>query len=183
MNKKHYRLQALALALGLMASLSGAVALANPDTGAAAADQPAVKKEYRGGKHGHFKKGHRKPCAMMKQLNLTDAQKEALKTKKEAFRKDNAATFEALRKQHQELRGLGDDPANAARKAELKKDLKAQRMTMMEQHKAIFQSVLTPEQQEQLQKMKAERRAKWEQMRKDKSGKSSGGEPPTQCAR
>lgn len=85
---------------------------------------------------GHRHGGH----AMMKQLNLTEAQKQQLKQ----FRTDGKSQFEALRND----KSLSDDQ----RKAKMK-ELRQQRSEQMK-------SVLTQEQLEKLKSMRKEHEAK-----------------------
>jgi Spy/CpxP family protein refolding chaperone len=97
-------------------------------------------------------RGHRPMHGMdMKQLNLTDAQKEQFKTQKESFRKQ----MEELKKNDnitvKEWRGK----AEALRK----------------QHKEQTQSILTKEQKSQLEKMKEEGKAKREALGKERAEK------------
>jgi Spy/CpxP family protein refolding chaperone len=75
----------------------------------------------------------------MKQLNLTDAQKEQFKAQKESFRKQ----MEELKK---------NDNITV-------KDWKSRMEALRKEHKTKMEGLLTPEQKAQIEKMKAEHKA------------------------
>jgi hypothetical protein len=87
----------------------------------------------------------------MKQINLTDAQKEQFKIQKESFRKQ----MEELKK---------NDNITV-------KEWKGKAEALRKQHKEQTQSILTKEQKSQLEKMKVERKAKNEAMGKQRAEK------------
>ena len=111
---------------------------------------PERKSERNGMQQRH--KGHRQMHGMdMKQLNLTDAQKEQFKTQKESFRKQ----MEELKK---------NDNITV-------KEWRSKAETLRKEHKEKTQSILTKDQKSQLEKMKAEGKAKHEAMGKERAEK------------
>ncbi len=99
----------------------------------------------------HKQKGgpdHRKA---MKELNLTEAQKEQLKTEKEAFHKKMEA--------HKKNENI------------TVKEWKAKRETLVKEHKANVEKVFTPEQKAKLENLKKEGQVKHEGMMKERSEK------------
>lgn len=99
-------------------------------------------------KHRMEKGRHDRQMAM-KQLNLTDAQKEQFKTENQAFRKK----VEDLKK--------NEDITVKEWKARMEK--------LRKEHQANMQSVFTPEQKAQLDKMKKDREAKHQDMMKKRA--------------
>jgi protein CpxP len=111
-----------------------------------------------GGKHGRHGKGNF-AAKMAEKLNLTDAQKQQIETLDRNFREQNKAAFEA---NHETMRQFRDArKANDTAKLEsLKPAMEAQRAEMKRLHEAQMQqilSVLTPEQRQQWEALKAER--------------------------
>ncbi len=97
-------------------------------------------------------KGHRPMHGMdMKQLNLTDAQKEQFKTQQESFRKQ----MEELKK---------NDNITV-------KEWKSKAEALRKQHKEQTQLILTKEQKSQLEKMKEEGKVKREALGKERAEK------------
>jgi Spy/CpxP family protein refolding chaperone len=141
----------------------GAPALANPPENTILPVNPpitekaeAAHKDWKSGPH-HGK--HR--CGILKQLNLTDAQKETLKTRSKTFREENASAIAGIRAKRQELRALGTDPVNEAKRKALLSELRQERQALRAKHKAMMQGVLTPEQISQMEKAKAQCKASW----------------------
>ena len=92
-----------------------------------------------------------------KKLNLTQAQQQTLKEKRESFRLANKAQLDAMRQQHETLRGyFKSGKANTPEAIALKKQLESERNAIHQQHLAMMQSVLTPEQMAQFTQMKSE---------------------------
>ena len=164
MTKISQSLQSLALGVALLGSLAAPMAFAQP---ADAPAKPGVNKEakcHKGkGHHGE----HREK--FMKELNLTDAQRQQMKAANEKFRKENAAAIENLKSKHQQLKALGDDAANASKKQALRAELKQERQTLMAKHKAAMQGILTPEQTSKMEAMKQQRKAQWAERRAKKA--------------
>ncbi len=87
----------------------------------------------------------------MKALNLTDAQKEQLKSEKEAFHKKMEA--------HKKNENI------------TVKEWKAKRESLVKEHKANVEKVFTPEQKAKLENLKKEGQAKHEGMMKERAEK------------
>ena len=87
----------------------------------------------------------------MKALNLTDAQKEQLKSEKEAFHKKMEA--------HKKNENI------------TVKEWKAKRESLVKEHKANVEKVFTPEQKAKLENLKNEGQAKHEGMMKERAEK------------
>jgi Spy/CpxP family protein refolding chaperone len=135
---------------------------------AAAKFQPGGEGHFKGSKGGHGHHGGGR-CGIMKQLNLTPEQKTKLKTIHETFRKENATEFQALRTKHEQLRALPKDEANADKRKALRGELRHEHQVLMEKHRALMKTVLTPEQIAQMEKAKSECRAQYRQHKGDKA--------------
>jgi Spy/CpxP family protein refolding chaperone len=96
----------------------------------------------------HKQKGGPDHRMAMKELNLTDAQKEQFKTEKEAFHKKMEA--------HKKNENI------------TVKEWKAKRESLVKEHKAKMESVFTPEQKAKLEKLKKDGEAKHEEMMKQR---------------
>jgi periplasmic protein CpxP/Spy len=132
----------LALVVGAagVAAAQSAQPNARPDT---------TNHEHRGwnGQRGDHRGGM--GGALLKGINLTDAQKARLK----AIRKDhesagtkNREQFDAVRKEIRDARERGDTATARAKMAEVRTQMERQR----EQQIATLRTILTPEQQKQL---------------------------------
>jgi Spy/CpxP family protein refolding chaperone len=135
-------------ALGVVA-LSGTMAIAAANDG--------------GGKAwGH---GHRHGAMAMhlaQKLNLTDAQKEQLKSIHQSFRQENQAFLQSVRQTRQDLRAA-KQAGDEAKVNELKAVAQSQHAQMKQLRQAQhdkFLTILTPEQRTQLDALKAEREAR-----------------------
>lgn len=153
-NYAKYSLLGFAAFYVLSAPLSFAL-----DTTSAAQHGQMVNGESKKMCHKKDWKQHKADFA--KKLNLTQAQQDALKAKRESFRVANKAQLDAMRQQHEALRGYfkagkGKTPEAIA----LKKQLNEERKAIHQQHLAMMQSVLTPEQMVQFTQMKSEWQSK-----------------------
>ena len=125
-----------------------------------------------GGKHHQGRHEECRPGldrGMMKELNLTDSQKEQFKTLRQANKKEMKDRFEGKSEQRNEMREvqveklnnllLADkfDPAKATEIAQEKSNKQVERQVQMlsKQHKMF--SILTPEQKEQFVELQKER--------------------------
>lgn len=153
MNKTHKIITAVAAF-----ALSGTIAFA-----ATQADGNGDGKAWHG--RGHGRHGHMMGARLAKKLNLTDAQKDQLKSERQAFREANKDFFAQVKATHQEARAAKE--ANDTAKLDaLKATMESQRAHMKElrqQQEAQLLSVLTPDQRAQFDQLKAERKAKREQ--------------------
>ena len=132
-------------------ALSASLAVASPDgTG-------------EGKRHGHHKHGRADLGERFAQkLNLTDAQKERLRTLNQQFREQNKTFFEHARHTREEFRAAkkaGDTTQVDALKATMESQ-RAKMKELRDAHRAQVLSLLTPEQRQQLETMKAERQAR-----------------------
>lgn len=133
-----------------------AAVVALSTTVAFAAPQPG-----KGGKHG---RGARAEfgARFVQQLNLTDAQKEQVKTIRQQFREQNKTFFESSRTTFEQFRAA-KKAGDTARVDALKPQLEATRTQMKQlrdQEKAQILSILTPEQRAKYESLKAEREAR-----------------------
>lgn len=119
----------------------------------------AAPHEGKGGKHG---RGGRGEARFFQQLNLTDAQKEQIKSIRQNFREQNKAFFETSRNTFQQFRDA--KKANDTAKVEsLKPQMEANRTQMQQlrqQERTQILAVLTPEQRAQYEALKAERESR-----------------------
>ena len=142
--------------------IAGLFAIAAFTFSAAAQDQPTdgVRKGNKE-KHG-MHKGHGKRMDGMEKLNLTDAQKQQMKSINEDFR-----TRMQTLQQNDNI---------------LVKDMKVQRKALMEERKNKISSILTPEQKTQFEQMRKQHGSRgdyknktkgddWKQKRKVEDGK------------
>ncbi|HJQ37479.1 MAG TPA: Spy/CpxP family protein refolding chaperone [Thermoanaerobaculia bacterium] len=114
-----------------------------------------------GGKHGRGRHGQF-GARFAEKLNLTDAQKEQIKTLNQSFRESNKAFFEQTRdtrRQMREAREAGDQARLDALKATAQSQ-HAQMKQLREAQQQRVLSVLTAEQRAQFEAMKAERHAR-----------------------
>ena len=123
----------------------------------------AVAAENDGGKAwGHGHRHGMMAAHLAKKLNLTDAQKEQLKTFHQSFREENRAFFQSVRQTRHDLRAA-KQAGDEAKVAELKSVAQSQRAQMKQLRQAEmdkFVSVLPPEQRTQFEALKAERAAR-----------------------
>ena len=111
----------------------------------------------------------------MQKLNLTDAQKQQMKTVRQNFRQQNEALFSGFHQTMKEYRAAKQ--ANDTAKAEsLKATLDSQKAQVAQAHKAEHEqmlTVLTAEQRAQYDAMKAEWKAKREQRRQERQNSNT----------
>ena len=137
------------ITMAAVVTLSASLALAAPHGGGF------------GGKHGRGQ-GREFGARMDEKLNLSETQKQQIRDLQKGFHENNKAVFEnahALRKQFREAKQAND----TAKMESLKPQLDAQREQMKQLHDAQRQQILallTPEQREQYEALKAEREAR-----------------------
>jgi Spy/CpxP family protein refolding chaperone len=125
------------------------------------------------------KREHRKDAAkhLADKLNLTDQQKQQIKALREQFRNDNAAALtelKALREQMREAMKNKDKEAAKALREQMKAKMEALK-PVREQLRKKIGAILTPEQREMVEKLRAERQEKRED-RREKWRKHHGAE-------
>lgn len=150
-------------ALAALSVSAAAQATAVPPASGTAMDD---KMEGRGG-HNGFGKGMRGGGRYMRELrgvNLTDAQKEQLRTIFEANKPDQA-TMEEMRSL-MEARRAG---TATAEQTERMKTLKRQGRAKREQIQVQVFAILTPEQRQQVEKNREESKQRREERRKNKA--------------
>jgi Spy/CpxP family protein refolding chaperone len=121
----------------------------------------AAPHEGQGGKHGRGRHGEL-GARFAEKLNLTDAQKEQIRTMNQTFRDSNKEFFEQARDTHRQMREARQ-AGDQARLESLKATAQSQRAQMKQLHTEQRQRVLallTPEQRAQFEAMKAERQAR-----------------------
>lgn len=154
------RFHSLALSALLIGSLTAPMAALAQNT--SAGEPPAMPAKT--GKHHRWNAEHKAAHQQfMKDLNLSEQQKEQLKAAKEKFHRENAGLYENMKAKRAELKALGSDPANKAKREQLKAELKQERQALMAKKKASMQGILTPEQQAKWDAKKAERKARWQE--------------------
>lgn len=124
----------------------------------------------RGGKHG----GDRMMMRGLGQLNLTDAQKEQIRTISENHRTQNQPQME-------EMRGLAmkkRDGVITEQEQTRLKELKTQFRASGEQLQTSILGILTAEQRAQLDKIKEERKAKMKERWENRQNRSNQTAPP-----
>lgn len=108
----------------------------------------------------------------LKELNLTDAQKEQIRTIMESKRRPN----EANQTQREEIRQLMEAKRGGTMTAEQEARLKAfheQRKAEMRQTHEQILAILTPEQKTQLEQLKQERKQRREEFRQKRQNKTT----------
>jgi Spy/CpxP family protein refolding chaperone len=153
----NHRLSSLALGLMLASTTALPMAFAQDNT----TQTGGTTSQAQGWKHHGMHHG----CEAMKQLGLTDQQKQQLKEAHKTFKEQNSAAIESLKAKHQQLKQLGKDQANQAQRQQLLSEIKQERSALMEKKKASMQGILTPEQQSKWetlkQQCKAQHSGKW----------------------
>jgi protein CpxP len=128
--------------------------------------------ERRGGRFGRGE--HRGGFGLhgLRQLNLTDAQKEQIRTIMESKRGNREANQTA----REEMRQIMDAKRNGTLTAEQEARLKAfrneRREEMRQTHEQIL-AILTPEQKTQLEQMKQERQNRRQEFRQNRRNKTN----------
>jgi Spy/CpxP family protein refolding chaperone len=149
-----YSIAFSALLMGVLTTPMAAMAQKEPEK-----PSTSMKTEKHHKWDGKHKEAHQQ---FMKELNLTDQQKQQLKAAHEKFRQENAGAIAAMKAKREKLKALGNDPANEAQKQQLKTEMKQEWETMRAKKKASMQGILTPEQQAKWDAKKAERKAQWQ---------------------
>jgi protein CpxP len=122
-------------------------------------EQRAELKSSKESKNSHdFGRGHR--GAALGALKLTAEQKTQLRQVNDGIRAENKELFATVKAKRQELHALkqANDPKAADVKAELDA-LRPQVEAVREKEQQAFRSILTPEQQSQLEQWKAQRQS------------------------
>lgn len=121
------------------------------------------------GMHGMHEDHHQEHFERMAtKLGLSEGQREELEAFHESFREQHADRFEAMRAKHEALKEAiqahgHDSPEAQAIKEEMKQAHREMRAQMEEKMRAI----LTPEQYEKFQAIKAEKKARWQQKKQE----------------
>jgi len=117
-----------------------------------------------GGHRGHHGFMSEKLAA---KLNLTDTQKQQIKSLNQQFRQDNKAFFQSFKQTKKDAKAAkqANDTAKLNALKPTIDSQKAQMKQLREAQEAKVLSVLTPDQQAQYKAIKAERAAKWQQKR------------------
>jgi periplasmic protein CpxP/Spy len=167
MSFKNKLFSALTMAFALFAFSTFASAQATPKTDSDNT-QKQEKREWRRGKRDGMGKGFRRGGGFMRELRgieLTDAQKEQIRTIMEANRPDQAA-MEEFKTLHQAKR----DGTLTAEQQERLKTLRQQAFDKQQAVHSQVLAILTPEQRQQIEQRKAEmqqRRQERRQQRKE----------------
>jgi len=175
------RLFSAALALGVLATIGATGRAQQPQNqdkeqapGAAVPQHPFGRGEGRGFGHGRgMRRGFGR--AMMGELNLTDAQKEQLRTVRQQG-------FESTKTQREELRQLGQKRAQGALTAEDQaraKTLHEQMRASMKDNRSKIDGILTTEQKAKIDELKKARQAKRGEFRNRRGGLRRQGDGTT----
>ena len=116
-----------------------------------------------------------KKIEIEKRLNLTDSQKKKIESYKEKDREKIKPIIEKIKTNREEMRKVKFDPTISRSEKEKKieklqkerKSLKEKANKCREENMKNFESVLTPEQKEEFEKIKAEQRKQMEERRKE----------------
>jgi len=130
-------------------------------------DEPPMPPRHHGPHGGHFFEH------MADELNLTEGQKAQLKANREADRTAGESRREEMRKLRKQLREAIESGADQATLESLGAQLGKLEVAQMQQMQKVrqqFESILTEEQKAKLEQMKAERKARWKERRKDWQG-------------
>lgn len=109
-------------------------------------------------------------CGVMKQLGLSEDQKQKLKAQHQTFRQENATLISDMKSKFQQLRQLPKTPENQAQRDQLRAELRKDREAMHAKHLTIMQQVLTAEQLQRYKTLKQECKAKRPHKFQDKNG-------------
>ena len=163
MSFKNKFFSALTVAFALFAFSSFAAAQDNTQTDS----DKQQKREWRRGKRDGGGKGFRRggfgALRGLRELNLTDAQKEQIRTIMEANRPDQA-TMEEMRTIRQAKRDGTITPEQKERAKALREQARLKADNVEQQVLAV----LTAEQRQQLEAKKAEMKQKWEERRQER---------------
>ncbi len=147
----------------LPTSLTSAQTVAPPQTGAGAQQRTERNERFRGkgmrGKH-RGKRGMFKLKRLAAQLNITDAQRTAMREIGERYKTTTQAQREQLRALRPQA-GAISDAAQIARQAEIRANLFTAKQNMRNETLAV----LTPEQRTQLQTLKEQGKARRQEFR------------------
>lgn len=114
-----------------------------------------------GGHKGPHAKGGGPHGEMMSKLNLTADQKQKLQTLESSFRQEHAADIEALKAKMDKMKELRQSgKASKDEISALRKEIQALRDPLHAKRDSMLKTVLTPEQQQKLESMKQEMKAK-----------------------
>jgi Spy/CpxP family protein refolding chaperone len=110
---------------------------------------------------------------LAKRLNITDEQKAKIKALREQFKTQNASALADIKALREKMKGYMEskDKDNAKATRDQIKAKMEQLKPAREQLRAQMKAILTPDQLAELEKIKAERKAKMDERRKDWKGK------------
>jgi len=103
---------------------------------------------------------------MMKELNLTEAQQAQLKTQREAQEQNRKARFEKMKTAREALHQAVESGASDAKLKSLAADigkLESENALDMAKSQQAFMAILTPEQKQKMEKMRAEHQQKMQE--------------------
>ncbi len=150
--------QILSLSIGLLTLVTiPSLSFANHDDWTGNASDTPHHDTYFKGEHDHGKH-----CHMMRDLNLTQSQKEQLKAKRSQFKQENQASIEQMRASAKQLRELRRaQGGNSAEAEKLHQQLKQQHEQLRTKREAMMRQVLTPDQFAQFQQKKEQCKAQF----------------------
>jgi protein CpxP len=119
--------------------------------------------------NGAFAQKDGRRGAIARKLDLTDAQKEQIKANREKFKTDNAAALAEIKALREQLKNQIKNKDAAGAKA-TREQLKAKMQALKPAREALqgqMKQLLTAEQQQKLEKLRAERREQIKERRKE----------------
>ncbi|HEY9687863.1 MAG TPA: Spy/CpxP family protein refolding chaperone [Coleofasciculaceae cyanobacterium] len=175
MVKLNDRLHSLALGVVMLTSLGLPMALAEKQS-ATGTENPAQNQEQ-GHKEG-WHHGQKHPCNMKQSLNLSDEQKQQMKTLNQTFRQENAAIIESLKAKHQQLKELGKGDETKEQRQQLMQALRQERETLHTKRMALMKQVLTDEQMNQFQSAREQCKAQHQHKKGEGAQNAAPGTQP-----
>ncbi|MBL7987494.1 MAG: Spy/CpxP family protein refolding chaperone [Chlorobi bacterium] len=129
-----------------------------------------------GHRSGKMERGE-KMEKMAEKLNLTEQQKTQIKALRDNFKKEHEAQLSEMKSLHEQMRGLkgSGDTEQAKQLREKMKTAKQALQTDREKLQQQISALLTPEQRQQFEQHKAERKEHHEQKKGERKGKRQQG--------
>lgn len=123
--------------------------------------------------HADAKGARQRMAALAQELNLTEDQKKQLRKEMKALRKKNKGSSNAMAAARDKLNAAAESGDEAAinRAADELADVFAQKAVAKAEMNKVFDRVLTPEQKQQWQDLKAQKKSQWQSQGRTKSDK------------
>lgn len=170
------RLNAAALGAALLIGISGVAGAQGPGTQGPSVKAPGergIDGQRRGGHRGHRRAGGRGMRGLVRDLNLTEAQRTQIRAIHDKYRPRFQAAREQLRTQSDAARALrqkGDTAGARAAFQRLRTDMQARIQPIQQQQQAEIRNILTAEQRTKFDAAQQRMKERLEN-RKDRRGK------------